>query len=194
MNRGNFRELPRFIGLARHAGASQVSFLAVDVANLYAFGRQGGQAPDLALRESELPEFGRLLHALEQDHADDFHSGFIAESPAKLWRIHQFFTAVRGLAAFPPVRCNAPEFSAVVGARGAVSPCFFISGPKEAVCHDNLERTLNSDRLIALRQSIHAGSRPECARCVCSMWRDPHELAASALGSPVRTVPRERFA
>jgi hypothetical protein len=28
-----------------------------------------------------------------------------------------------------------------------------------------------------LRAAIRAGERPECARCVCSMWRDPAALA-----------------
>ena len=64
---------------------------------------------------------------MESAYAADFRSGFIAESPRKLGRIIEYFAAVHGLGAFPAVRCNAPEFSAVVNATGRVQPCFFIS-------------------------------------------------------------------
>ena len=30
------------------------------------------------------------------------------------------------------MRCNAPEFSAVIGATGRVQPCFFIPGPPDS--------------------------------------------------------------
>ncbi len=29
--------------------------------------------------------------------------------------------------------------------------------------------------MIGLREGIRAGRRPECARCVCSLWREPGE-------------------
>jgi Fe-coproporphyrin III synthase len=122
---------------------------------------------------------------MEHACAADFRSGFIAESPAKLRRILQYFGAIHGKAPYPEVRCNAPEFSAVVGAAGAVQPCFFISGPAEARLQgngtlDDLSRTLNGERMGALRGAIRAGARPECKTCVCSMWRDPKNFGASA--------------
>jgi MoaA/NifB/PqqE/SkfB family radical SAM enzyme len=181
VQRANYRELPDFISLSRRLGASQVSFLPVDVANPHAFARREPLLPELALRAADLPVFGQLLRALEREHADDFRSGFIAESPQKLWRMHQYFSAVCGLGAYPPVRCNAPEFSAVVGARGTVSPCFFISGPRATAPLQDLERELNGAPLIDLRRRIRAGARPECARCVCSMWRDPPAQVGSHL-------------
>ncbi len=124
LQRANYRELPSFVTLARAAGARQVSFLAVDVANPHAFGRTDDFASDVALRAEDLPEFARLLDALERDHAEDFRSGFIAENPRKLRRILQYFAALLGQGEYPPVRCNAPEFSAVVGVNGKVQPCF----------------------------------------------------------------------
>jgi MoaA/NifB/PqqE/SkfB family radical SAM enzyme len=181
LQRRNYRELPAFVELARRTGASQVSFLAVDVANSHAFGRHGPFMTDLALQDADLPVLEQLLRSMEHDHAEDFRCGFIAESPQKLRRIHQYFAAVRGLGPYPAVRCNAPEFSAVIGARGEVSPCFFISGPKEPALPAGLERTLNGDPLTSLRRDIRTGSRPECARCVCSMWRDLDGLCASQL-------------
>jgi len=184
LQRANYRELAAFIELARHTGACQISFLAVDVANPHAFGRLDGIAPDLALRREDLPEFEQILRRVERDHAADFRSGFIAESPRRLRRIHQYFAAVCGEAAYPPARCNAPEFSAVIGADRQVNPCFFIPGPAGARRQDDLGAALNGDSMIALRADIRAGTRPECATCVCSLWREPGSRTADYLLLP----------
>ncbi len=175
----NYRQLPEFIELARRLGAHQVSFVAVDVANPHAFGRVDGVMPDLALQLRDLPELEQILCRVERDHAEDFRSGFIAESPRRLRRIHQYFAAVCGAGAFPPVHCNAPEFSAVIDARGRVNPCFFIPGPIGARAQDELGVVLNGDSMLALREDIGAGARSECATCVCSLWREPGRRAAA---------------
>jgi len=180
LQRANYRELPLFVEIARQSGAQHVSFLAVDVANPHAFGRTGEFGADLALRPQDLPVLEQILTRLESEHAADFRCGFIQESPAKMRHIHQYFAAVCGLAPFPPVRCNAPEFSAVLGAKGQVSPCYFIPGPPSAPAAD-LRAALNSDSMMRLRADIRAGARPECARCVCSLWREPGNRTASDL-------------
>jgi Fe-coproporphyrin III synthase len=179
VQRANYRQLPAFVDLARRAGARQVSFLAVDVASPHAFGRSDAFGADLALKPEDLPVLEEILCTMESGYAADFRSGFIAENPRKLRRLFQYFGAVCGSAEFPRVRCNAPEFSAVIGADGRVSPCFFIPGPAEAVCQDDLEKVLNSDSMLALRQRIRSGARPECARCVCSLWREPGSRVAN---------------
>jgi MoaA/NifB/PqqE/SkfB family radical SAM enzyme len=186
VQRANFRQLPRFVSVAKELGARQVSFLAVDVANPHAFARTEGFSSDLALLPAELPELDDLLGAMEREIAADFSSGFIAENPRKLRRIWEYFAAIQGLGAYPPVRCNAPEFSAVIGATGRVQPCFFISGPAEATLRggtafDDLSRALNDERMRALRGLIRAGARAECKTCVCSMWRDTNNLESSIL-------------
>jgi len=177
LQRANYRELVAFVDVARQAGASQVSFLAVDVGNPHAFGRTDDSRLDVGLRTEDLPEFERLLCVLESERAADFRSGFIVERPQKLRRLLQYFTAVGGAGAYPPVRCNAPEFSAVVGVNGHVQPCFFIKGPTEAVACPDLESSLNSAAMTALRADIRDQKRPECATCVCSMWRAPENFA-----------------
>ncbi|HEU4781541.1 MAG TPA: radical SAM/SPASM domain-containing protein [Steroidobacteraceae bacterium] len=178
LQRANYRELPRFVTLARELGVAQVSFLAVDVSNPHAFAREEAFSNELALREADLPGLDALLDALERRHAEDFRTRFIAESPAKLRRLRDYFAALRGVCAFPPVQCNAPEFSAVVGVDGRVAPCFFIPGPAAAVAPDaGLRAALDSEPMIELRRAIRAGERRECERCVCSMWRDPVETA-----------------
>jgi Fe-coproporphyrin III synthase len=177
LQRANYRQLPMFVDLARAVGARQVSFLAVDVANPHAFGRIDDFSSDLALRVEDLPVFEELVRSMEVEHAESFRSGFIAETPLKLRRILQYFSAVCGREAFPPVRCNAPEFSAVIGANGRVQPCFFIPGPPGADAWDDLGAALDSDGMAALRDQIRAGKRPECASCVCSMWRELDTVA-----------------
>jgi MoaA/NifB/PqqE/SkfB family radical SAM enzyme len=188
VQRANYRQLSAFVELARHLGAQQVSFLAVDVANPHAFGRVDDFGVDLALHPEDLPVLERILRDMERDYAPQFRSGFIAESPRRLRHLQQYFSAVCGLGAYPPVRCNAPEFSAVIGAEGHVRPCFFISGPAEAICRDDLEEALNGDSMMALRQNIRAGSRAECARCVCSLWREPGSPIADFLLTPKKNA------
>ena len=183
VQRTNYRELPGFVELARQTGARQVSFLAVDVANPHAFGRTDDFGSDLALGPEDLPVFEQLLCSLEQDHAEDFRSAFIAESPRKLRRILQYFAAIQGQGTYPPVRCNAPEFSAVVGAKGQLQPCFFIPGPPDAQIRSDFSSALNSDGMVTLRASIRAGARAECTTCVCSLWRDLDTVETSILPS-----------
>jgi Fe-coproporphyrin III synthase len=174
----NYRQFPAFIELARRLGAQQVSFVAVDVANQHAFGRVDGVVPNAALQPQDLPELEQILARVQRDYAEDFRSGFIAESPQRLQRIHQYFSAVCGAGPFPTVRCNAPEFSAVVDAKGQVNPCFFIPGPGGAGLQEGLQAALNSDSMLALRHDIRAGARSECATCVCSLWREADSRAA----------------
>ena len=173
VQRANYREMPAFIPLARKLGVHQVSFLAVDVANPHAFGRLNPSASEVALQPDDLPELGRVLDLLEQEYGDAFRCGLIAESPAKLRRLLQYFRAIHGLDEYPRVRCNAPEFSAVIDANARLRPCFFIPGPAEAVVGDgDLPAALNTNAMVGLREHIRHGARPECATCVCSMWRD----------------------
>lgn len=187
LQRSNYRQLPQFVKLAKDIGARGISFLAVDVANPHAFGRTDNFAADLALHREDLQEFDQLLRLLEQDHTESFRTGFIAESPLKLRRILQYFTAIQGMAAYPPVRCNAPEFSAVIGANGTVQPCFFIEGPPAARLlfndgglADGLPHALNEEPMTQLRAGIRAGMRQECKTCVCFMWRDSQNINTSA--------------
>jgi Fe-coproporphyrin III synthase len=187
LQRANYREFPAFVDLAKQIGARQISFLAVDIANPHAFGRSDDYATDLALRAEDLAVFEQLLDALEREHAEDFRSGFIAESPQKLRRIWQYFAAIDGRGPYPSVRCNAPEFSAVIGATGRVQPCFFIPGPPDSKVFGvgaggdgDLASTLNSDAMMGLRAAIRSGERAECKTCVCSMWREPDTFESAA--------------
>ncbi|HEY0802240.1 MAG TPA: radical SAM/SPASM domain-containing protein, partial [Steroidobacteraceae bacterium] len=170
VQRANFRQLPTFVTMAKELGARQVSFLAVDVANPHAFGRKDAFENDLTLLPEDLPELDDILRAMETGNAQEFRSGFIAESPLKLRRILEYFTAIHGLGSYPPVRCNAPEFSAVIGAKGAVQPCFFIAGTSRLLAEHGgpdggLAQALNAEPMTQLRADIRAGRRAECKTC-----------------------------
>jgi hypothetical protein len=135
-----------------------------------------------------------VLQIMERECAEEFRSGFIAESPAKLRRILQYFAALHGEDRYPEVRCNAPEFSAVVGATGRVQPCFFIAGPPAARLFEarneadaDLPAALNGMAMSRLRADIRSARRAECATCVCSMWRQPPDFDI-AIGKPTTGV------
>jgi MoaA/NifB/PqqE/SkfB family radical SAM enzyme len=172
VQKSNFREMSRFVTLAEELGVRQLSFLAVDIDNSHSFARSAGPIPELALSKSEVQEFDSVLTTLETQHRDAFASGLIAESPAKLRRIQQYFAAINGESDFPAVRCNAPQYSAVIAADGRVSPCFFIPGPDSAPRAPFLSACLQSSSMQQLRSEIRDNKRAECATCVCSMWRE----------------------
>lgn len=181
VQRANYLALPQFVDLAHSLGANNVSFLAADVSNTHAFGREQDFSRSIALAPDDLPPFEATLDRLERDYAQELASGYVIESPAKLRRLWHYFAALCGLHAFPPVRCNAPEFSAVLTADGRVQPCFFIPGPATARLDGGLANALDAEEMRALRAAIRARERPECIRCVCSLWREPQELQHSAL-------------
>jgi len=180
VQRGNYHELPALIRLARELGVTQISFLAVDISTHIAFARQADYARTMALRPDDLPPFAAMLDSVERDFASEFASGFIAESPAKLRRLHRYFSALLGQEKFPPVRCNAPRFSAVIGADGHLQPCYFIPGVAE-LNGESLSTALNTPEFIGLRRDIREGRRAECERCVCSMWRGAGKLVRGEL-------------
>jgi len=189
LQRANFREMPQIIDAAKSVGAAKISFLAVDVSNREAFGPRFADlaanyatehAPlSPALTADELPEFAEMLDRLERDYAADFASGRLAESPAKLRRLHRYFAALNGITIFDPPRCNAPHVSAVIEVDGSLRPCFFL--PKVGTLADHgvnqpLRSALNSTDAIAMRAAYRAGERPECERCVCALYQSPRAL------------------
>ncbi len=167
LHRLNFRELPRLIDHAHAMALDGISFLPADVSST-AFGRErlpGG--PSLALDRDEIDEFDDLIEETVSAYADEFESGFVAESPAKLRRLPRYYAALSGAGAFPPVACNAPYMSVVVEANGSVRPCFFhepMGNVREAPLGD-----IVANQLPAFRKTLDFTSNAVCTRCVCSM-------------------------
>jgi MoaA/NifB/PqqE/SkfB family radical SAM enzyme len=173
LHRMNFRELPRLIEHAHAMALDGISFLPADVSSK-AFGREHQPDPSsLALGRAQVAEFAEIVEEVISRHADDFQSGFVAESPEKLRRLPRYYAALAGLGAFPPARCNAPYMSVVVEANGSVRPCFFhqpVGNLRDLPLSTIVERSLP-----AFRGSLDMERDPVCTRCVCSMktgWRN----------------------
>ena len=194
---GNYFEMPQIVDAARHAGVRRVSFLAVDVSSTQAFGPRfaedvGGSVQSSlqphgpyspALTAHDLPEFSQVLNRLERDYAADFASGMIAESPAKLRRLYDYFATLICESPFPPPRCNAPHLSTVIEVDGSLRPCFFL--PRVGTLgEETLLETLNAPSAVGMRAAYRTGRRSECSRCVCSLYQGPRTLLRSALKPP----------
>jgi radical SAM protein with 4Fe4S-binding SPASM domain len=177
---------------------NKISFLAVDVSSVYAFGPRFtadpalqvvagggiGAMPDhgpaaTALTHDDLPELEGILDDVERDYATEFANGRMAESPEKLRRILlQYFSAINGESAFPRPRCNAPHFSTVIEVDGTLRPCYFLPsyGRLRRQNDGSLQSVMNSDAAQALRKAYRSGQRAECERCVCPLYKGPRAL------------------
>lgn len=171
IQRLNFRDWPNIIDAAHKIGLDRISFLAADVST-DAFNRPElwGEArcQEVKPGPEELPQLAEVLRTLFRDRAGDFASGYIAESPQKLWRIHDYYAALAGQGDFPQVHCNAPWVSAVIEPDGTVRPCFF-HRPMGNIRETPLDALLNSPAEIAFRRNLNMDSNPVCRKCVCTL-------------------------
>jgi MoaA/NifB/PqqE/SkfB family radical SAM enzyme len=170
----NFRQLPSLISKARDLRLTSISFLTADVSS-DAFGRPTLDRPRaLLLSRAEIEEFRAIVDQTIRDHPDAFASHFVAESPARLRRLPEYYAAMLGDAPFPPASCDAPWVAAVVEANGDVRPCFFhrsIGNIRELPF-----REIVTGRLRAFRADLDVSCDPACERCVCSLnvrWSQP---------------------
>lgn len=168
LHRHNFRELPHLIDKAREMGLRQISFLSADVTS-EAFGRARGEASThgLLLDENETQEFADIVEMTIQSHASDFATHFVAESPDKLRRLPRYYAAQLGLAAFPPISCNAPWVSAVIEADGAVRPCYFHNAVGNV--REKRLRELLRHEMSAFRSRLDVHANDTCKKCVCTL-------------------------
>ena len=168
IHQSNFREMPRIIRKARDMRLDGISFLAADISST-AFGRQEAPpAPDeLILDAGEIEELRSIIEATIEAFGDELRSGFIAESPAKLRGLADYYSALHGDRPFPAIKCNAPWISAVIEANGGVRPCFFHE-PIGNIRKTPLVRILR-ENLPAFRRRLDVSSNPVCTRCVCSI-------------------------
>ncbi|MFQ5854086.1 MAG: radical SAM protein [Anaerolineae bacterium] len=168
LHTANYCELSSIVDKAKAMNLDGVSFLAADVSST-AFGRTAppGENSHLLLSREEVAEFRLVVEQTVAAYQDDFGSGFIAESPAKLRRLPQYYAAMRNEGEFPPVACNAPWVSVVVEANGTVRPCFFHQ-PVGNVRDKSLAEIIQED-LPAFRRRLDVSTNPVCQRCVCSL-------------------------
>jgi MoaA/NifB/PqqE/SkfB family radical SAM enzyme len=175
IHRLNFRRWPAIIDAAQELGLQQISFLPADVTS-EAFNRSNPwdepRQHEILHSEAELPELLDMLQTVIRRYEPLFAGGFIAESPAKLNKIGEYYTASYGRNPFPYKRCNAPWVSTVIEADGAVRPCFF--HPPMGNIHDKpLPEILNSPEAIAFRRSLDMNTNSTCLKCVCYLNLPP---------------------
>jgi hypothetical protein len=173
VQRANFSALRATVRAARAIGLDRISFLAADVST-DAFNRPDGwdeeRVAQVALDATDLPVLAEEIDALEREHADDFASGFIAESANKLRvRLQQYYTALHGHAAFPANECNAPWVSSVIESDGTVRPCFFQPPLGNIRSAGSLDAVLNSDEALAWRRGLDVTRDAICKKCVCTL-------------------------
>jgi MoaA/NifB/PqqE/SkfB family radical SAM enzyme len=171
----NFRNWPAIIETARETGLDQISFLPADISS-HAFNRatlwDTERQNELLPTEKELAEMQAILDDIKNRHIDLFEKKFITESPEKLQKIHDHYSALYGRNPFPYKKCNAPWVSAVVEADGTVRPCFF----HEAIGNirdGSLDKILNSDGAVRFRKELDVQKNDTCIKCVCYLNLTP---------------------
>jgi len=176
IQKANHLHIAATVLAAREIGLNAISFLAVDTSSeafnrplLWPVARQS----EVALTSAEADAFELQLDRLALEHASDFTSGFIVESPEKLRKIARTFRAHLGQTAAVSPICNAPWVSAVVEIDGAVRPCFF-HPPIGNLQSSDLQSILLGPRAQEFRASLDVATNPTCNKCVCSLnYRAP---------------------
>lgn len=173
VQRANHRALRATVTAAHSLGLDRISFLAADVTS-DAFNRPAGwdaeRTGQVALEASDIAPLSAEIDALEREHATDFASGFIAESPTKLRRrLTQYYAALLGMGDFAPNRCNAPWVSSVIESDGTVRPCFFQAPLGNVHAAGGLAAVLNSPDAVSWRQGLDVQRDAICRRCVCTL-------------------------
>jgi MoaA/NifB/PqqE/SkfB family radical SAM enzyme len=165
---GNLGEMARLPEAARALGFDHVSFLALDAHSVEAFGGAPEERRALVPTAPQIADFEAALTAMEA--AGAWADGFVLESPQALRRIARHLAASAGLAAFTRPRCDAPRWSSVVTADGALKPCFF-----HPPVDDARRGLVRVRRSAAYRAAVARTEAPNviCERCVCSKWRGP---------------------
>jgi len=169
IHRLNYKSWTSIIDSAKEIGMNQISFLPADVSS-HAFNREvlwdNARQHEIALQKEELPVLQEIIDFLIQNYRQEFEQHFIAESPQKIQKIHDYYAALHGLNPFPFKKCNAPWVSTVIEADGTVRPCFFHESFGN-IQENSLDKILNSEEAIEFRKTLDMSTDATCAKCVC---------------------------
>ncbi|MBK5257238.1 MAG: radical SAM protein [Vicinamibacteria bacterium] len=185
LSAANVSQIEETVGAARSLGLDAISFLPVDVTS-QAFGG------DPARRENLRPD-GPAIAAMRGavirlDTAGDL-GNYVVEDLRKLTSLADGL--VSGTARQEAPACNAPEWSSVVEADGAVRPCFF--QPKVAA--ESSVSIGEIRRSEAYAQALRAlgPENPTCAACACPKYQS-EGLVSSWVGEALRRATPKFFA
>ncbi|HSU27770.1 MAG TPA: radical SAM protein [Chitinophagaceae bacterium] len=175
IQQANFRVWPSIIDSAKQMGLNQVSFLPADVSS-HAFNREvlwsDQRQHEILPAETDLPALRSILRKMIKDYRLDFESRFIAESPEKLGKIFEYYSACYGHNPFPFKKCNAPWVSTVVEPDGTVRPCFF-HPPMGNIRQESLDKIVNREENISFRKNLDTDKDSTCKKCVCYLHLRP---------------------
>lgn len=161
LQRYNYFDFDNIVSSAKEIGLDQVSFLGADVSTP-AFNHMGTlKANDIALSVKEAKELLKILETTPRLE-------FVAESPAKLRKIAEYYLAMAGEGDFEAPACNAPWVSAVLESDGRLMPCFFHKEYGNVSGNDFLS-VLNSKEAVAFRRNLNVRTNEVCKKCVCSL-------------------------
>ena len=148
------------VAAARSLGLDGISFLAADSTS-DAFG--GDPSSRRFLRPGEA-EVAAMLAAISRLEAAGDLGGFVMEDARKLtWMAAEFLAKQAGTRG---PACNAPEWSSVVEADGALRPCFFQPAVATIGRDGSLSGSRRSAAYAAALRGLGPGNRI-CAACVC---------------------------
>ena len=175
IHRLNFRAWPRIVDAALDLGVDQISFLPADVSS-QAFNREvrwdDARQHEVLPDQHELPLMQQVLNNLLVQHKAAIADRFVAESPAKLQKIHDYYAAFYGLNPYPFKKCNAPWVSTVIEADGTVRPCFFHDAIGN-IRDSSLEDILNGKKAMDFRKMLDMDTNETCVKCVCYLNLPP---------------------
>lgn len=161
LHAANIGELEGVVKAARRLGFDHVSFLPLD-ASSSAFGGELPARQALVPSREDVAALEDTITRLQGEGA--FRDGFVLESPARLRRLAAHLRASGGEGSFSRPECDAPWWSMVVEADGAVRPCFF--QPVVGHAREGLAPLRASGGYREALRAIEARN-PTCERCVC---------------------------
>jgi len=156
----NASVLDETVAAAKALGLDAVSFLPVDV-KTQAFGGEPQGRRGLRPAEADVEALRAAVSRLAA--AGDLGE-FVIEDGAKLMRMADGFLEGDTLRRAP--ECNAPEWSSVVEADGALRPCFFQPVLARTGGAGSLRGVRGSDAYATALRGLGSGN-PICAACVC---------------------------
>ena len=186
IHRLNFRNWLAIIEAGAAMGLDQLSFLPADVSS-EAFNRANPwdepRQHEILLTREELPELKEIIRLILRDHAVHFATGFIAEPPAKLSKIGEYYSAHYGLNPFPYKKCNAPLWNIRRCSRGGRNGAalFFSCFPGKypwrgnacRICLNGEKATYIFQRNLDMDTNDTCAGYTTCVKCVCYLNLPP---------------------
>ena len=172
LHRLNYKCMADTVDTARALGLTNISFFGLDDDST-AFGREHlepekwqDRMSSLAFSSDDIPSLNSYVRAISYSHAEDFESGFIAESPELLHRSLSPHQRNNGLEIEYEVRCNAPYKSVVIEPNGEVKPCWFLESYGNLRDHVSMQGVLETAKAIKIRGCAMTPENITCQRCI----------------------------